>query len=176
VKLLEIIEKAINKEFGYNDAIQELKKLSLPYEEQEKYEILLYKLLGKEGKLIHDPQYFFSGIPNDSYLEILELSIHLVREGLYTPEIAQHLFDEYYISAPLITYFINEAISIVRMNNISPEEIASIGEAYHIVASQLEARGVKKKPVIKLEKNTETNAEYIDEMTIGEDDDDEEDD
>jgi hypothetical protein len=174
VKLLDIIEKAINKEIAYNDAIQELNKLKLPFEDQEKYEILLYKLLVKEDRVSHNPQYFFPGVPNEAYIEILQLSIHLVREGLYTPEIAQHLFDEYLISAPLITYFINEAISIVRMNNISPEEIASIGEAYHVVASQLEAKGLKQKPVIK--KNVEEpNAEYIEDMSIDEDDDDEED-
>jgi hypothetical protein len=170
VKLLDLLEKAINKQIAYNDAVQELKKLNLPLEDQEKYEILFYKLLGNESKILHEPQYFFPSIPNESYIEIFQFTIALVRDGLYTPEIAQHLFQQYALSAPLITYFINEAVSAVRMNTMTPEEIASIGEAYHIVASNMERRGLKEKPVIKLKEELETNAEEISQMDIEEDD------
>jgi hypothetical protein len=165
--LLDILEKAINNEFGYGDACQALKELKLPYETQEKYEILLYKLLGDERSVTHDPEYFFTGIPNNQYYTILSEVIGFVRKGLYTPEIAQHIFNKYALSAPLMTYFINEAISIVRMNTLSPEEVANIGEAYHKIATSLESKGIKEKPQIEIESEEDgINAEPIGEINI----------
>jgi len=157
MKIIEILEKAIKREFkSYSDAISELKKLKLPFEEEEKYEILLYKLLGKEERVVHDPAFFFPSIFNENYFKILQETISLIRDGLYSSEIAQHLFNRYALSPALISYFVNEGLSVVRMNTLSPDEISSIGEAYHKVATHLESKGLRGKPVI--ENNVEINA------------------
>jgi hypothetical protein len=163
MKIADILEKAINKELTYAEALKELKKLKLDYEDEDRYDRLLHKMLG-DNKRFRDFTYFFNGLPNEKYLEVLNFAISLVREGLYSNEIAQMIYDKYMLSAPLITYFLNEAISIVRMNNITPEELAGIGEAYHIVATQMEEKGLKEKPVIQ---EDEINAEEIDEIDLG---------
>lgn len=169
MKLVDILEKAINKEFAYDAALGELKKLNLPYEEEQKYELLLHKLLGNTKKTLYDDnKYFFEGIPNSNYLPILQEVISLIRGGLYSPEIAQHIFEKYQISSPLMAYFINEALSIVRMNNLSPEEISSIGEAYHQIASNLERKGLKDKPEVQSEENI--NAEEVGDIELYTDD------
>jgi hypothetical protein len=167
LKLLDIIENAINKSITYGDALQELKKLRLDDETQEKYEVMLHKLLGNEKSVFRDTAIFFTGIPNNKYLELMEVTIALVRKGFYTPEIAQTLYDTYMLSAPLITYFINEAVSIVRMNNITPEEIAGIGEAYHIVATEMEKKGLREKPEIQHDQE-EINAKELTDIDMEE--------
>jgi len=168
VKIIDILEKAINKEFAYNEALEELKKLGLPYEEEQKYELLLHKLLGHVKKPLYENNYCLEGIPNSNYFPILQEVISLIRGGLYSPEIAQHIFEKYQISSALMMYFINEALSIVRMNNLSPEEISSIGEAYHQIASNLEKKGLKDKP--EIQEQDEINAEEVGEIEFYEND------
>jgi hypothetical protein len=165
--IADILEKAINKEFSYADACYELKKLHLDEDSQEKYEALLYKLLGKESSLVHDDYHVYECIPDVFYPIILEESIIMVREGAYSNEVAQALWEKYHLSSQLLSYFVNEAVTIVRMNRLTPEEIASVGEAYHQIASELEAQGLKEKPVI--EQGDEINAEPVQEIVIRED-------
>jgi hypothetical protein len=162
MKIVDILEKAIKKEFSnYADAIEELNKLKLPFEEQQKYESLLYKLLGKEDRVFRNPSFFFPGLLNENYFPILHETIALIRDELYSVEISQHLWDKYALSPALISYFINEALSIVRMNTLSPEELASIGEAYHQVATHLESKGLKRRPKIVQEGSSKINATDI---------------
>jgi hypothetical protein len=157
-KLLEILEKSIRKEYkNFAEAVEDLRKLNLPYEEQEKYEILLQKQLGSDEKVHHGHKVFFESILNGNYFVILQNTIEMVREGLYSVQISQELYDKYALSPTLIAYFINESLSIVRMNTLAPEEIAQIGEAYHKIAVNLKRKGIKTKPEIDIEED-EINA------------------
>jgi hypothetical protein len=126
----DIISLALDKKFTYDEAITELKKLKLPIEEEESYEIILHKILGKEDSINHLRPLSLNSIPNECYFELMTETIKLVRAGLFSPDICQHLFDNYGLSASLINYFVNEAISIVRMNTISDSEFVEIGEKY----------------------------------------------
>lgn len=168
--LLQILEKAIQKEYtDYSEALDDLKSLNLPYEEYEKYSTMLNKMLGKGDKIFRNPSFYFTGILNEKYFAILQETISLIRDGLHSPEIAQELWDKYMLSPALITYFVNEGLSIVRMNTLQPEEIASIGEAYHRLAAHLEQKGSKEKPAIKSEAE-DINAQDINNTEIFSDD------
>ena len=164
MSIAELIKLAIDKKIDYIKALEELKKLKLPEDTEEEYEGILYKLLGDEKRLDHRPKYTLECIPNDYYFEILTFSIKMIRDGMYTPEVINELYMKYQLGPQLLNYFINESISIVRMNNMSPEEITSIGEAYHMIASQLESRGLRQKPVIK--SSVEINAEPTDDIDL----------
>jgi hypothetical protein len=133
----ELIDNALDKKITYGEAIEELKKLKLPEEEEEKYEIILHKILGKEDVINHMKTLSLNGIPNEYYFDILTETIKMVRAGLYSPDICQHLYMIYGISASLINYFINESISIVKMNTISDNEFVEIGEKYEHIKKNI---------------------------------------
>jgi len=169
MKIQEIISLALDKKIDYSTAMEHLKKLKLPEELEEEYENILYKILGNKEKMNHHISFFLECIPNELYFEILNNCINMVRDNLYTPDIINELFYKYQLGPELLNYFINESISIVRMNNMTPEEIASIGEAYHTIASQLEAKGIREKPIIKSQEINAEETEKIDiEMEFGE--------
>jgi hypothetical protein len=135
--LKDLLNSAIDKKITYGEALAELKKLKLPPDDEETYDIMLHKLLGNDEKILHDSMITMRGIPNDMYYQLLAETIQMVRGGLYSPDICQELFDHYQLVPAIINYFINEAICIVRMNTLKPEEIAAIGQAYHKVAVAL---------------------------------------
>jgi hypothetical protein len=128
--LKDLINLALDKKITYDEAVDELKKLKLPEEEQESYEIILHKILGNEDAINHLKTISLSCIPNEMYFIILSETIKMVRVGLFSPDICQRLYDDYGISGPLINYFINEAVSVVKMNTISDSEFVEIGEKY----------------------------------------------
>lgn len=165
--LLDLLKEAVDGTISYADAKEQLKKLISDYDAREQYDILIKKIIGtsREEK---NTLYYTNCIPNEYYYDILQDTIELVRNGEYTPQIVQKIFDTYRLGPETLNYFINEAISIVRMNNLSPEEIASLGEAYHVVASRLEAQGIKQKPKIQLQGQTPINAEELSEIDVEE--------
>jgi hypothetical protein len=126
----DLISTALDKKITYDEAITELKKLKLPEEEEESYEIILHKILGNEDLINHLKTNALNCIPNEIYFEILSETIRMVRAGLFSPDICQNLYDVYGIGGPLINYFVNEAVSIVKMNTISDSEFVEIGEKY----------------------------------------------
>jgi len=150
MRIKDILRDAIDKKISYAEAKDKLSKLNLPHDEQEEYEIMLYKLLGNEKKLVHEKIWHYPVIPNDLYFTILNDTIKQVREEKYTPEICQNLYDTYNISNNLMNYFVNEGISIVRMNTLAPEEVAVIGEAYYKAAKIVEEQNKKRKNKMKV--------------------------
>jgi hypothetical protein len=139
----DLINQALDKKMTYPEAIEQLKKLRLPEEEQESYELILYKILGKEKEVNHLGTFTLNSVPNELYYEILSDTIKMVRSGMFSPDICQDLFDTYGLGASLISYFVNESISIVRMNTLDPAEIAAIGNAYHKIAVTLMEQGAE---------------------------------
>ena len=144
MRLKEILDAAINKKIDYPKALEALKKLRLPYEEEEDYARMLHKLLGDPKKVFHEPVWQLHCIPNDLYPIIFQECMKQVRQEKYSPEIAQYLFDTYRLSPSLINYFLNEAISAVRMNTLNPEEVAMIGNAYYRAMKHIEQVEEKK--------------------------------
>jgi len=162
----DILTEAVEKKITYAEAKEKLKKLRLPRDDFEQYDILIYKLLGKEEKIIHNKIQYLPNIPNTVYSVILQDAIQKVREEWYTPEICQHLFDTYRISSSLMNYFINEAIHIVRMNSMSQEEFVEIGKMYHNAIKFLE-ENIKEGKNIKLEVPTPNiNAEQAEKIIV----------
>jgi hypothetical protein len=164
----DIISQALDGKMTYPEAVSKLKELKLPPEEEESYEIILYKILGDEGSLVHRPLKLLNAIPNDMYYEILGDCIKMVRDGMFTPDICQTLYDKYAVSAPLMNYFCNESISIVRMNTLRPEEISAIGSAYHKVAMTLMKNGAIN-AIPKIEGVEEINAEQFGDIDLDDD-------
>jgi hypothetical protein len=167
MKIREIIELALNKKIDYAQAVSKLSELKLDAEEHESYERILYKILGDGKKLDHTPKYLYPGIPNEFYFPILMDTIKMIREGWFSPDICQHLYETYGIASSLITFFVNEAISIVRMNTLQPAEIAAIGQAYHKIAKSLEESHVDQKP--EIDTGEEINAEPVSDVMTDED-------
>jgi hypothetical protein len=166
----DLLSQAIDKKISYPEAKTKLKDMHLPHEEYESYDIMLYKLLGKEEKVVHQPIYAMKAIPNEIYFNVLEDSINKVRDEWYTPDICSYLFDEYKLDPNLMNYFVNESISIVRMNSLKPEEVIKIGQAY-LKAAQLVAKDQEKSPKRKrkMKIGVETpniNAEEVSEIII----------
>jgi len=145
MKLKEILELIADKKINYIDAIEELKKLKLPEEDFDEYERIFSKMLGKEERQPTRPIYQLNAIPNEMYWEVLQDAIQQVREEKYSPEIAQNLHNDYSLGQFLIHYFLNEAISIVRMNSLAPEEVNLIGQAYYKAMKIAESNEVKRK-------------------------------
>ena len=164
MQITEIIKLAVDKKITYSEALEELKKLRLPEDTEEEYEIILHKILGDDKKLDHRPPFVMEAIPNSLYFQILTSTIKMIRDGMYTPNIVNELCYCYQLGPQLLNYFINEALSIVRLNNLSPEEITSIGEAYHMIANKLKAQGIYQKPEVK--SNVVINAEEPDEIDV----------
>jgi hypothetical protein len=141
-------------------------ELKLPEEEFESCDIILFKMLGDDSKILHEPTMALTAIPNELFYRILSETITKVRSGNYSPEICQFLYDEFGIDSKLMTFFINEAISIVRMNTLQPEEIVQIGEAYHKLAVQLVGTGQQAKD--NIEPEIEINAEQAADVVMEE--------
>jgi hypothetical protein len=160
----DILNLAIDKKISYPDAIEQLKKLHLPEEEFESYDVILYKLLGKEKDVDHLQTLMLNSIPNEMYYMILSETIKLVRSGLFSPDICQQLFDRFGLGIQLISYFVNESISIVRMNTLDPSEISAIGNAYHKMAIALAEQGEEDEPEIEVQ--DVINAEQISEIDV----------
>lgn len=135
--LKDLINTALDKKITYDEAITELKKLKLPEDEEESYEIILHKILGNESSINHMKSLSFGAIPNELYFELLSETIKMVRGGLFSPDICQLLYDRYGIGGPLINYFLNEAVSTVRMNTISDSEFVEIGEKYEQIKKNI---------------------------------------
>jgi len=159
MKLKDILAAAIDKSITYPEAKDELKKLQLPHEEFESYDNMLYKLLGGNEKIWKDPIFQLSSIPNEMYFLILQDCIQQVRQEKYSPEIAQNLYEDYMISPALMNYFLNEAISIVRMNTLKPEEIDAIGRAYYSALKIAEKQIRRKMPNLKNRPKPEVEVE-----------------
>ena len=169
-KLRDILNDAIEKNITYPEAKEELKKLKLSQEDFEQYDIMLYKLLGDEDKISHAKIYTLPMIPNEMFATILRDTMKRVRDEQYTPEICQALYETYGISSSLMNYFVNEAIHIVRMNTLAPEEILSIGQSYHNAVKFVEenaAKGKKVKLKFKVP-NQKINAEQASDIILHE--------
>jgi hypothetical protein len=170
-KIKDIIAEAVDKKISYDDAKKALKSLNLPDEEYEGYDNILQKLLCNFDKLDHRPTYQLKAIPNEMFIVILQDTIKKVREEWYTPEICTYLFNTYRISSQLMNYFVNEAISIVRLNTTNPDEILRIGEAYQKASEQLklaQTLNPDKQHILKIEFQPPsiTNAEPVNDILI----------
>jgi hypothetical protein len=130
MKLKEILDLAIDEKISYPAALEELYKLKLGEQETEDYKNLLYKILGGKEKVDHSPLILMEFIPNEYYSEYLMFTIKSIRQGANTAEIVNALCSGHRLGPQLATYFVNEALSIVRMNDITPEEFVMMGEAY----------------------------------------------
>lgn len=142
MSIYDILDKVLAEDLTYSQVLKMLKPLNLNSSELNKAKNFFYKLLGDSEK-----KKVVNNLPSYMYEGILKETISYVRDELYSAEIIQLLFEKYRLSVPLMTYFINEAISIVKLNTLMPEEISMIGEAYHKAASELESQGSKEKPV-----------------------------
>ena len=128
----ELLNEVVDKKLSYPEAKERLKKMKLPYSEEESYDVLIKKMCGGYSKKVwHEPVYNLPIIPNEMYHTILQDSIKQVRQEKYSPEIAQDLYDKYMLGPGLINYFLNESISAVRMNTLTEEEIHKIGSTYY---------------------------------------------
>jgi len=170
----EIIDAAIDKKIDYPKAKEALTKLKLPASDFEEYDRILVKLLGKDS-VFREPVYQLPSIPNEMYSVILQDAIKQVRQEKYSPEIAQHLYDNYMLGPSLINYFLNESISSVRMNSLTPEEIVQIGESYlrALKFTRLATGALPTLPPVKRRKHKkevkeQINAEQVNEVVVTE--------
>jgi hypothetical protein len=134
MKIVDIISNAVSSK-DYVAAMDELKKLNLDRDDQEKYSLILKKICGYNEKIYKSPMYVLDHIPNDLFLPILQDAVAMVRDNCTSPEICQFLHQQYGIDGELLKYFNNEAIHIVKMNSLSKEEYNFIGKSYLVQLS-----------------------------------------
>ena len=130
MRLHELIRRVFDADITYAKAIEALARLNLPEEIYEEYDALFLKHLGNDEPLMHMEIGPLKSIPNELYFELLTLTLKKMRNDEDMSEICNWMHETYSIDGNLMEYFLNEALHIVRMNDISSEEFEMIGEAY----------------------------------------------
>lgn len=151
--LKDLLNLCIDKEISFAEAKIELEKLHLSFDERESYENMIYKLIGEDKKSLQLKQ--LPIIPSFFHDEILSFVINEINAEKYSPDIAQELYDIYGIDHKLIYYFVNEAISIVKLHSLTTEEFKYIGKKYKEVLESINEEDVNLQTV---------NAEQVSEI------------
>jgi len=108
-------------------------------------------------------QYALESIPIDYYNEIFDFTVDNIRKGSSSPEICQMLYTNYGIGNMLMSYFVNEGLSEVRLTSLSPSDINLIGHAYLNAAKRLAENGKGQSEIeceLKID-TTQDKAEFI---------------
>ena len=133
----ELLRQYMNGSITYGEVREKLKKMSLSHEDIEHYETMLDNLreLYETSKgNDRDPRDWsprpLKAIPNEFAHEILIDTIKQIKNGMYPMEVGNHLYNNYGIDGNLCTYFYNEAFDLVRLWELSEENIEQIGEVY----------------------------------------------
>lgn len=69
-------------------------------------------------------------IPTEFYQPILTEVLKMIRDGAYTQDVMAHLMIDYGLDYTMSAYFNNEALSIIRLKSITPDEFEFIGQKY----------------------------------------------
>jgi hypothetical protein len=118
------------------------------YEDRESAELFLTKIRDKlrvkGGEEKEDKDRFsnsiypLSCIPAELVGPIMKETIDMIQEGSYTPDVLEHLFEDYGLSDELGYFFNNEAVSMIRLKTLTPEEFVTIGTEYQRQALEIE--------------------------------------
>ncbi len=134
----DIFIKVLDEEMTYEEASVKIdENTNLDKAEKEKYKKRLRKLEEKFPVYNMEQQYQLNGIPSDMYFKILSETIHMVRTGLNTSDIAQRLYNSYRINSYMIQYFVNESLHIYRMNTFTEDEFNMIGSQYMDIVAKI---------------------------------------
>ena len=115
--IIDLITKAVNYDIEMKEAITELDKMGLPANEYEKAINLLKTFLGNEGEYINP----LNGIPDTMVAPLYEEVLDMLLDDMFVPEITEILFKKYRISAGLISFFIDSAMTDIKMISAGEE-------------------------------------------------------
>jgi hypothetical protein len=135
----ELIEKFVNGSMTFAEAKKKLRELGqyLDDDEYDKIDLTLETL--REIKEVdrgvdhdtmdHTPRPL-NILMNDFYMDVFFDCVKAISDGVYPHQIGNDLYEDYGINSVLATYFYNEALDMVRLNKLTPDQIKDIGEEY----------------------------------------------
>jgi hypothetical protein len=148
----DIVKKFTAEELSYVDAIQELKKISLDYDDEEDITLVLQRirdLIRQDGKnadtpLIHNfyDDMSLSFVMNEQHDEIIYAAAEMIQKGSYPQIVINELIDSYNLSGPLAAYFFHEAESRVRLKTLNDEEFEALGRQWSIMRERAMAEAL----------------------------------
>lgn len=135
----ELLDDFVNGKMSFGEAKAKLKQMGkyMNDDEYDKIDLCLETL--REVKEVergvdHDPMDHqprpLEVIPSAIYLDVFFFCVQKILDGYYAHNIGNLIYDEFGIGSGLATYFYNEALDMVRLNNLTPEQISEIGEEY----------------------------------------------
>jgi len=166
----KLIDEFVSGKLSFAEAKKKLKEMGrhMDLDDYEKVDLCLETLREikevdrGQGSDPMDHQFKpLEAIPNELYLEIFFFCVQKIADGVYPHNVGNMMYDEFGIGSQLATFFYNEALDMVRLNNLTPDQIQSIGEEYmKAKMSEMIADGTMKvlrPPPIQREKISDGN-------------------
>jgi hypothetical protein len=135
----ELIEQFVTEKLSFQDAKKKLREMGKHMNEEdfEKIDCVLESLReikevargSDHDSMDHSPRPL-EAIPNEYYMEIFFDCVQGITDGVYPHQIGNELYEKYGIGSGLATYFYNEALDMVRLSHLTPDQIKDIGEEY----------------------------------------------
>jgi len=139
MKVKELIDQFVAGKMTFSEAKAKLREMGrhMNYDDFEKVDLCLETLReirevdrGVDSDPMDHSFKPIECVPNEMYLDIFFFCVQKIADGVYPQNLGNMLYDEFGIGSMLATYFYNEALDMVRLNNLTPEQILSIGEEY----------------------------------------------
>jgi len=121
----------------YHKVLAEIKRMKMNPDVEEHFLSVLDQLReiyeaavgNTQDPMDHMPR-LLDKIPSEFVEDILIETIKQVRSGINQSELWMFLANEFGIGNQLCLYFYNEALNLIRMHELSDENMKSIGELY----------------------------------------------